>query len=534
MNKKLTFIFLGIIVFLSICFRFFKLGTFPKAITWDEAAVGYNAYTILNWGKDEWGNKFPLVFKSFEDDKNPIHIYSTVPFVAVLGLNEFATRAPASFFGVLNVIVIFFLARRLFKSDLAGLLSSLFLAVSPFAIQFSRFNHELNFAIFFFLAGTLFFYKGLQKKKYFLLLSFLFFGIDLLTYHSAKIITPILIILLVSLNFKKLIKTGNYFIWSGVIYVFFVCILFLEPGLLGGARLEQNLIQEREIEETVLYQETGNKTYSTIELVFKRYLEYFKPQFLFVSGDPIQRHSIQAVGTFYWLDLPFLIIGFIVLLFELVKKKNRQMFFILVWMFIAPLPAAASSRFTHAPRAMFMMGSWTVVSAFGAYTLINLLKNKYLKIIFGSLIIIFSGVFVYRYFYEYFGNYADRYAVEWRYGMKEAVDIAKSDGFKEVYMTDCFMQPYIFFLYYLKTPLPEFLDSVYYNRDLVKRPSNLVVSFGKYRFAWDEYHSEPIPGILYIVKPSVYDGLYQKISFDTVKLIKYPNKIDALYAVTAK
>ena len=221
MSKKLTTILLGIIVVLSVLLRFIKLGSFPSAITWDEAAVGYNAYTIWNWGKDEWGKSFPLVFKSFEDDKNPVHIYATVPFVGIFGLNEYTTRAPAALFGVLNVVVIFFLARLFFKSNLVGLLAAFFLAISPFNIQFSRFSHELNFAVFFWMAGLMCFYKGLKDKKWYLLLAFLFFVIDLLTYHSAKIVTPFLLLLLIGLNFKKLITMKNYFLWAGVIYIFF-------------------------------------------------------------------------------------------------------------------------------------------------------------------------------------------------------------------------------------------------------------------------------------------------------------------------
>ncbi|MFH1971198.1 MAG: glycosyltransferase family 39 protein [Patescibacteria group bacterium] len=531
MSKKLTMILLGIIVVLSILLRFVKLGSFPPAITWDEAAVGYNAYTIWNWGKDEWGKSFPLTFKSFGDDKNPVHIYATVPFVGIFGLNEYATRAPAALFGVLNVVVIFFLARLLFKSNLVGLLAALFLAVSPFNIQFSRFSHELNFSIFFWMAGLMCFYKGLKDKKWYLLVAFLFFGIDLLTYHSAKIVTPFLLLLLIVLNLKKLLTMKNYFLWAGVIYTFFICLLSLNPELLGGARLQQNKIQEWELESTSLYQKNQNVLLATGEIVLKRYCEYFKPQFLFISGDPIKRHSIQTMGTFYWLDLPLLIVGFIALLVRLIRKKDWQLLLLLAWSIVAPLPGAASSIFPHAARAMFLTGSLTMVSAYGAYTIITSLKNKTFQIGIGSFIVIGSGVFVYQYLHEYFGNYANKYAIEWRYGMKQAVEVSQEYEYDEVYMTSAFMQPYIFFLYYLKIPLPEFLDTVSYNQT-ESRPSSLVAYFGKYRFIWDEYHSEPKWWVLYVVNPAIYDGLYQKTSFDVVKLIKYPNQIDALFAIT--
>jgi len=70
----------------------YKQDQSPPSLNWDEAAAAYNAYTISRWGKDEWGNKFPLVFTSFRDDKHPVHIYLTVPFVALLGNTDFAAR----------------------------------------------------------------------------------------------------------------------------------------------------------------------------------------------------------------------------------------------------------------------------------------------------------------------------------------------------------------------------------------------------------------------------------------------------------
>jgi len=345
--------------------------------------------------------------------------------------------------------------------------------------------------------------------------AFFLFGIDLLTYQSAKVVTPLLVLLLVILNGRRLLKRKVVILWSGVIYIFFVSLLFIHPELLGGARLAQNQIPDQK------------------EIIVTRYIEYFKPQFLFISGDSNPRHSVQTVGTFYWLDLPFLVVGFLALIFRLVLKKDWQMLFLLAWIFIAPLPGAVSSAVPHAPRAMFMIGSWTMVSALGAYTIITVVKNKYFRVATGSLIVICCGYFLYQYIHEYFGHYTNQYAIEWRYGMKQAVAAAQEKKYSEVYMTDAFMQPYIFFLFYLKTPLPEFLDTVYYNHT-ASSPSNLVTAFGKYRFDWDQLRSEPRLNVLYIIRPNIFDGLVQKTSFATVKLIKYPNSTDALYAVTAK
>lgn len=532
MKNKIAYLFLGLIVALSIGLRFYKIGEFPVGFTWDEASVGYNAWTIFHWGKDEYGKVMPLTFKSFGDDKNPVHIYLTSPFVGLFGLNESSTRAPVALFGVLNVVAIFFLARIIFKSNELGILSSFFLCISPFAIQFSRFNHELNFAIFFFISGVYLFYKGLEERK-FLTFGFIFLGIDLLTYQSAKAVTLVLVLLLIILNFKRLLVNRKHFIFGICLYFFFLSLQFIKPELLGGARLKQNQINPKEIEATFVYKITNNKLYATGEVVLKRYVKYFSPTFLFISGDEVPRHSIQTVGTFYWLDLPFILIGLISVLFRFIVKRDKNMLFILAWLFLAPLPGAVSSTFSHAPRAMFMLGSWTMVSALGAIELINFFSNKKIKIILSITIIIALGCFLQKYIKDYFGSYSKRYAIDWVYGMKGAVEFSQKGNYSSIYMTDSFMQPYIFFLFYLKTPLPEFIKTVEYNRSQ-SAPSSLVDSFGKYHFGWDQYHSMPFDGVLYIIRPSIYDGLYEKKDFKIANLIRFPNGTDDLYLIEAK
>src|SRR3989304_8228782 len=136
--NRIVKISLFLIIFLSIFLRVYKLDQVPPSLNWDEVDAGYNAYTIANWAKDEWGHFLPLVFTSFRDDKHPVHIYLTAPIVRLFGLSDFTARPSGAIVGILSVIVIFFLSRIFFKSDLAALFSALFLAVSPYHLHFSR------------------------------------------------------------------------------------------------------------------------------------------------------------------------------------------------------------------------------------------------------------------------------------------------------------------------------------------------------------------------------------------------------------
>ena len=95
LNIKLL-ILLGIFV-IAFILRFYKLGDVPNGLYQDETSIGYNAYSIMTTGKDEYGKIFPLYFKSFGDYKLPIYIYSAIIPIKLFGLNAFAVRFPSAF-----------------------------------------------------------------------------------------------------------------------------------------------------------------------------------------------------------------------------------------------------------------------------------------------------------------------------------------------------------------------------------------------------------------------------------------------------
>ena len=137
-----------LILIVAATSRFYKLGAVPTSLNADEAAIGYNAYSILKTGKDEYGRKFPLLFQSFDDFKMPVYIYLTVPSIAIFGLNDFSVRLPSALLGTLTVFVTYLLIEGLFASIPIGVIASFLLAISPWHLQFSRSAYEANIAVF--------------------------------------------------------------------------------------------------------------------------------------------------------------------------------------------------------------------------------------------------------------------------------------------------------------------------------------------------------------------------------------------------
>ena len=153
------------IIVIAVIFRFVNLANIPIGFNDDEAAFGYNAYSILKTGKDEWGRFLPFpVFESFGDWKLVVYLYLTAVSQFFFGLNELATRLPSALFGVLAVIACYLLSKELFDKRIA-LFSAFFLAISPWHIHFSRGAWEVNVATFFITLGLWLFLKALNNPK---------------------------------------------------------------------------------------------------------------------------------------------------------------------------------------------------------------------------------------------------------------------------------------------------------------------------------------------------------------------------------
>lgn len=531
MNFKVLLITLVLV--LAAALRLYQLDAMPPSLNWDEAAAAYNSWAIANYGKDEYGKKFPLVFRNFGDDKHPVHIYTTALFIKILGTNDFTVRLPSAFLGVMSVLLLFLIVNLWFKNFYLGLLSGFVLSISPYHIHFSRGLWEVNFALFYFLLGLYGFFKGIEKRNWWVVVGFVGFGLSLLSYHSSKVVVLPVVILLSILYIKDLLAVKKLAFLCFGVFLFFALLIALNPALLGTARVQQTKFSEKVIENTEFFKKTNQKMLGYAEVVAQNYIKHFDLNYLFVKGDQSPRNSVKTFGMFYKADALFIIIGLIIALWNIVYKKSKVFLVALVWLLLSPLPSSFTDGAPNATRAMFMMGSLHILSALGIYTLINAFKKIQLRVVLSLLVI---GIFVASlsfYLREYYGKYESE-AIQWQYGMKEIVEfVASRPDYARVYMTDVRSQPYIFFLYYLKVPPDKLQETVIYNDDIRNKSYNLIYSFDRYQFGgWDEIQSQPYPGVLYIIEEGKYGGLAHKDDFYMVKSIKFPGGDIAFYMVS--
>ncbi|MFA5750291.1 MAG: glycosyltransferase family 39 protein, partial [Candidatus Shapirobacteria bacterium] len=194
MNKK-QWLILFLILVLATILRFWQLGKTPSGFYSDEASLGYSAFSIMETGKDEFGQKYPIFFRSFTTFQAPIYIYLLIPVYKVLGMSVFSTRLLSAMAGMVGIWFSFWLVKNLSKKTNLALITVLLLAISPWTIIFSRASYETNIAFTFLVIALWSFYKFKQNKKY-LILAAIMAALSFLTYHSERVIVPVIFLIL--------------------------------------------------------------------------------------------------------------------------------------------------------------------------------------------------------------------------------------------------------------------------------------------------------------------------------------------------
>src|SRR3990167_10635043 len=457
MIKKLIF---WLIIVLAFILRFYKLGEIPFSLNWDEVSNGYNAYSILNTGRDEYGSFLPLANRSFDDYKPPLYMYLNVLTVGAFGLTPFSTRLPSAFFGFLSIPLIYLLTKLVFeksaKREPISLLAMFLFSILPWHLQFSRVGFEANIGLFMSLVFVVFFLYGLKKYMY-LLPASIALAAALYSYHAQRIVMPLLLIIFVYLFKKEFIQIPKKFTLTiiAVSVAATLSLLILLPQKAIFSRLESSSAisegnQKKEfpnLEPELINNVVNNKYINMGAKYIENYLSHFSPNYLFIRGDDNLRHHIENSGMLPLFYLPISLIG----LYFVLKTIDKRKSLLILWLIIAPLPAAPVFPAPHAIRSGLMMTPMVVSAAFGLYTIfskqLQLWRSIVTLLIGGWLIISFAI-----YLHNYYTHYVIHSAKDWQYGYKEAAIESEKlkNNFEKVSVSKDFEQAHIFWLYYTK------------------------------------------------------------------------------------
>lgn len=538
-SVAIAFIF---IVAIGTLVRFYKLGEAPAGLYIDEAGQGYNAYSILKTGKDEFSKSFPFVFRSFIDFKTPVYIYLIVPSILLFDLTSFAVRFPSFIFSVLTFPILFLLIRKISPPKIAipmSLITTLLLAVSPWHVVFSRTNFECNVALFFLLSGIYLFYKGREKPVWYLL-SAAAFAIAIPSYHSQRIVTP-LVLLLLFLRYKKeiLAKKAQKFIIAGSIIAAIITFPTLSiattPGFLARASGLNIFSHSRQLPAGFLENYNGffapilnsSLFLSTWEFA-SLYVSYFSPRNMFVLGDSGFRDSYPELATFLVWQLPLYIYG----LYILFKRRDlgELRFLTISLLLIAPIPAALTRDPYSTIRSLPMVIPQLIIISLGIVGFWEKLKGANLrKLAIGLLVITIVYSVLKLYSSAIILNEQLR-GFYWDYGWEEVVKIVKEelDPNLPIVVDNTRFEPYSQFIFFLKYPPEKYQKDNYevspteYYTSMNRNRTKIIGNITTRAILWEE----DLKTHQYLIGDSLaisYDQIREH-ELELIREVFYPDK----------
>lgn len=505
-KHKFSLLFFSIVAIAALL-RLWQLGIVPPSPDWDEAALGYNAYSIMTTGRDEYGQFLPLILRSFDDYKPGLYVYFIIPFIPIFGLDVAAVRLPSVLFGIGTIIATYFLVNELFKRRSLATLSALFLSISPWHIQFSRIAFESNVGVAFNVFAALAFLKSFQRP-YLLVLSIFLFAANIYVYQSNKVFSPLILLALV-LIFKKFVLSFPKKILVISLLVGFTVGLpmifstFTNKESLARARgvsvfsdstqfLKNNvlrIIRDRENND-ILGLVLDNRRLEYGKAVVAGYISHYDLNWLFITGD-LPRHHAPNMGLLYLWELPFVLVGMYMLVFGKFSKTAKLV--LLSWFLIAPIPASITSGVPHSIRTLNFLPIYSVITALGVLTVYSYIRiMRFIPVrffvIFGAVCI---GMFNFSYYLnQYFVQQNYYTSQEWQYGYKEAIEeVRKIEGdYDKIIVSNKphLDQSYIFFLFYLQYPPDQYQKEAKYASGGFRENH----AFGKYEFRQIEWDKE--------------------------------------------
>ncbi len=439
-----------LLLLVGIIVRIFAFGKIPAGLNQDEASIGYDAYSLLNYGIDRNGIYNPVHFISWGSGQNALYAYLSMPFIYLFDLNIMSVRIVNLLFGIITLVVFYYLNKRLFSKPIA-LVSLFLLAINPWHIMLSRWALESNLFPAIFLLGVYTLVLAFEKPG-FLIPSFILFSLSLYAYSTSFFIVPIfLLIILGYLLYHKLINRKYLFISTSALIVFSLPIgLFLFINTFNLNSINTPLFTIAKLPGKPRYTDSSIFSSDFLIALCNNFLDFIK---LFVTQNDGHLHnSIPGYGFMYLFALPFVCIGLFKLLVIFFSKeklpsainsegssiknadnkkpfKNQNSLIILSWFFVSVLLASLITEININRINIIFLPTISLISL-GIF----FIKRK-VRILQIPIIVLFSGAFI-AFSASYFSTYPQSIGPKFYESFDEAINYASHVAKDKIFVTN--------------------------------------------------------------------------------------------------
>jgi 4-amino-4-deoxy-L-arabinose transferase-like glycosyltransferase len=337
----------------------------PPHVEIDEVLIGLVAQSIASTGHDLRGEFLPLYSQTAEHSwYQPFVIYLTALALKVVHLSEWAVRLPTVGIGILNIALMYFVARHLFASDFFAAIAAGMLALTPAHFIHGRYGMDYIYPLPFILAWLLCLEVYNDRRRPWLLVAATgFLGIGFYSYIASMVMMPVYFILTYVLLFRQKAPRRSYWLAAaGFLPALapFVVWLARHPTAYAATIEKYGLYDAKQLDAVQGLRSVFS--YLSVSQRLSQYWDFFNPSFLFFGGGTKLMFSTNMVGVFLLPLALFLLLG----IHRAVKHRDRPMYLIVLLGFAtAPLAALIVAEENAIFRALPLLPFGVLLATIG-------------------------------------------------------------------------------------------------------------------------------------------------------------------------
>ena len=334
----------------------------PPYLIHDEAQGALQAHSIATTGRDLSGRLLPLYFTEpeFPPGRDPALIYVTALGLKVLPFTEAGARTPTALVAVLNLVLMFFAARALFRSTAAGVLAAVMLALMPVHFIRGRLLLSPMYSVPFVL-GWLWslgrFEQQPSARRFVAACAWL--AIGMYSYLAAVVMMPLYLLMTLGVAARSL-RWRSAVLAAGT---FIVCLLPMAAWYLTHPERNAQIVSAYQLSGGA-----GGSWLAAASAAAGKYLNlywlFFDPAYLFASGDASMINSTRTSGLLPVAFAVLLPVGLVALL-----RRGTPIGWVLGAGFLAAPLVSVISGAIEMNRVMFVIPFAALVATAGAMAL---------------------------------------------------------------------------------------------------------------------------------------------------------------------
>lgn len=426
---------LGIFAALVLAFYCSGLSYSPAHLHHDEAIIALQAHSVATSGRDFEGRALPLYFFMPQlGDRawyQPTIIYLGALILQVLPPSEAAFRVPTALVATLDALLMFFVARRLFKSERWAWIAAALLAATPTHFLLGRVAFDFLFPLPFILGWlwALLVHLDTHRERP-LLVAAVVLGFGFYSYISSMLMMPLYVLMTLGVLLAHGLLNRRSF--AITVAGFAAPLLLLVPWLLREPTFIQDVFSR--------YSMTGSSRgfhYSAIVERVTLYWTFVNPAFLFLFGG--FTHLTASTRLFGVFLLPFIVLipaGLV----QMVTRVRTPMSVLLFMGFVlAPAAAVLSVNEPYASsRQVSIMVFGVLIATYGLQRIWSWRAPVARLAAIGvtALLPLHFAFFVFHYFGAYRGYSAAQFEYNHRDALAAIVANAPADRVPPIYLSN--------------------------------------------------------------------------------------------------